>query len=156
MLSAQLCRLLDDENFISSEADLAGPWRLASTDRGFALLRDWERLEDDLKPEAVFSEEPLALLAAAAFPSVSREALFHLRTSPDDSDAFPIETLFGERGVQTVGWLRLYNPDFLAALQVLATVARSPLALANLLQAAGGTAVGHAVRIIENRKGPQP
>jgi hypothetical protein len=138
------------ETHTAAEADLCGPWRVEAAGGYAAVLRDWERLSQGDSPEAVFLQEETALLLMAALPALGREPLFHLR--PDAAQpGYPIESMFGEQGPKTVGWLRLYNPDLVQALHVLESVARSPMAIANLLEAAGPLALERVGQILQRR-----
>lgn len=128
------------EPHTSADADLSGPWRLETSGGRVAVLRAWESLAAGDRPEAVLVRPETALLVAVALPTLGREPLFLLGEDAR-SEGFPLESLFGEQGVQEVGWLRLYNPDLARILHVLESVVRSPVALASLLEAAGPLAI---------------
>jgi len=89
------------------EADVAGPWAIRPVSyrgaTGFAVLREWEGLENgdgagDL-PYAVFGRREVALLAAAVLPAPGREPLFRLATEPD-AEGFPLVSPFGASAVR--------------------------------------------------------
>ena len=75
------------------EADVAGPWVIVPVGQrggaGFAVLREWESLEDGDLPYAVFRRRETALLAAALLPATGREPLYRLATDPDPA-GFPL------------------------------------------------------------------
>jgi hypothetical protein len=86
------------------EADVAGPWAVRPVlyhgATGFAVLREWESLQEkgaggagtgnapDV-PYAVFRRREMALLTAAVLPATGRELLFRLDTEPD-AQGFPV------------------------------------------------------------------
>jgi hypothetical protein len=118
---------------------------------GFALLREWESLEDGDEPYATFDSRELALIAAAILPTTGREPLFRLATEPDAA-GFPLLALprgaAGGRGVAVAGHLRDFDEDLAVALNFVAALARSPRALARLLEAAGHVALEQAGSIL--------
>jgi hypothetical protein len=75
------------------EADVAGPWVIVPVRQpggsGFAVLREWESLEDGDLPYATFRRRETALLAAALLPATGREPLYRLATDPDPA-GFPL------------------------------------------------------------------
>ena len=75
------------------EADVAGPWVIVPVRQrggsGFAVLREWESLEDGDLPYAIFRRRETALLAAAMLPATGREPLYRLATDPDPA-GFPL------------------------------------------------------------------
>ncbi|HXO22547.1 MAG TPA: hypothetical protein VOA87_21710 [Thermoanaerobaculia bacterium] len=142
-----------DETLTASEAEFAGPWRTEAVPGrpgAVAVLRDWERLEGGDVPEAIFWHEETALLMAALLPATEREPLFHL-AEEDGPDGFALYAIFGEQGNQVAGWLRHYEPEKVEALHLLEAVIRSPVALANLLEAAGPGAIEKAGQILARR-----
>jgi hypothetical protein len=139
-----------NEPHTAADADLSGPWRLERDGRRVAILREWESLAAGDEPEALLTRQETALLLAVALPIRGREPLFLLRDKALP-EGFPIESVFGEQGVQVVGWLRLYNPDLVGTLHVLESVVRSPVALANLLEAAGPLAMERVGQILGRR-----
>jgi hypothetical protein len=141
------------EPHTAADADLSGPWRLEVEGGRVAVLRAWESLAAGDRPEAVLARPETALLVAVAFPTLGREPLFLLGDEATP-EGFPLESLFGEQGVQAVGWLRLYNPDLAGTLHVLESVVRSPLALASLLEAAGPLAIERVGDILGRRLAP--
>jgi hypothetical protein len=81
------------------EADVAGPWAIRPVlyrgGTGFAVLREWESLQEQGAggagdvPYAVFRRREMALLAAAVLPATGRELLFRLDTEAD-AEGFPL------------------------------------------------------------------
>jgi hypothetical protein len=75
------------------EADVAGPWVIVPVRQrggaGFAVLREWESLEDGDLPYAIFRRRETALLAAAMLPATGREPVYRLATDPDPA-GFPL------------------------------------------------------------------
>jgi hypothetical protein len=95
----------------------------------------------------VFRERWLSLLAAAVLPGTGRDAAFRL--SKDlGPDGFAVET---GNGGQIVGHLDLFDERLIEALHVVACLARSPEALANVLEAAGQVALERAGTILDER-----
>src|SRR5258708_5363709 len=114
------------------EADVAGPWTIRPVlyrgATGFAVLREWESLENgdgdgagDV-PYAVFGRREVALLAAGvgSLPAAA-------------------------------GHLRDFDEALAGALHLAAALVRSPVALAWLLEAAGHVALEQAGRILDRR-----
>ncbi|HXO21973.1 MAG TPA: hypothetical protein VOA87_18820 [Thermoanaerobaculia bacterium] len=62
-----------------------------------------------------------------------------------------VSAVYGEQGAVVVGWLRRYEPRIVEALHLLEGFTRSPLALAGLLDAAGGGAIKQAGSILARR-----
>jgi len=136
-----------DEPPTASEADVAGPWTIEPLlGGGFALFRSGEGSTRGSRATAVFRERPHALLAAAVLPGTGRDAVFRLGSEPAP-DGYPLLNLAGE----TAGSLRHFDQPLAAALHVVETLLRSPEALANLLEAAGGLALERAGAILDQR-----
>lgn len=145
------------------DAEMQGPWKVSPMPgKRFGVFRDWEdpgeggngAAEGDVAqgdvPEAVFEHREHALLAAAVLPSTGREPLFDL-DSEREPEGYAIDSVWGDRWVTTVGRLRCFHPDVVEALHVVESVVRSPVALANLLEAAGPSALELAGRILRRR-----
>jgi hypothetical protein len=151
------------------EADVAGPWSVQPVayrgGGGFALLREWESLDAGDVPYAVFRRRELALLAAAVLPATGREPPFRLAGEPDDQ-GFPLLDAGGSstaRGpgsaaapptaptppIDPIGHLRDFDQELAEALRIAVILARSPMALARLLEAAGHVALEQAGRILD-------
>jgi len=142
-----------DEAPTASEADLSGPWRTNPVpDRPgwVGVVRDWEDLESGDVPRAVFDQEELARLCAVALPLLGREPLFHLGTEAG-ALGYPVTAFDGERGPRECGGLALFEPEVAGALHLLQGVARSPAALAVMIEAAGPGALAQVGRILAGR-----
>lgn len=119
------------ETFGSGESEAAGPWELRHQDGSFSLFRAWEGYEHGDSPEAVFQLREAGLLFFAVRPAVGRDPVFRA-LDPATEHGFAVES-----AGQAVGYLRFFNPDWLHAAHVAACLARSPLAVAALLEAGG-------------------
>jgi hypothetical protein len=140
----------EDEPASAAEADVAGPWRVepSSTSAGlaaFALWRLGERPEWGDPPAALFHERSTALLAAAVRPFVGRDAFYELGKERWNG-GFPLL-----RQGEAVGWIDLFDEDWAFGVNVLERFARTPEALATLLEAAGPLALERAGRILLHR-----
>jgi hypothetical protein len=167
------------------EADVAGPWAIRPVlydgGTGFAVLREWESLDDGDVPYAIFRRRETALLAAAVLPATGREPLFRLATEPDAAgfplhvarmpDAEPVESAPADDAqtsrssrpshpsspskalwpVEPAGHLRDFDEALAGALNLAAALVRSPMSLAALLQAAGYVALEQAGRVLHRR-----
>ena len=137
------------------DAEMQGPWKVSPMPgKRFGVFREWEGpgsegAESDV-PEAVFEHREHALLAAAVLPSTGREPLFDL-DSEKTPEGYAIDSVWGDRWVTRVGRLRCFHPDVTQALHVVESVIRSPVALANLLEAAGPSALEMVGRILRRR-----
>jgi hypothetical protein len=131
-------QLMDrDEPPTGGEADVAGPWRIEPIPGlGFGLFRIGESLGRGFRPAAVFPDRWLALLAAAVLPGTGRDALLRLNKHPD-AEGYGVVLDDGE----VVGHFELFDEALLDALNVTASLVRSPQALAYLLEAAGPAAL---------------
>ena len=142
-----------EETITASEAEVAGPWkREAMIDKrgAVAVLREWEGLERGDAPTAVFWHEEVAELFAAVLPAVEREPLFHLAEELGP-DGFAITAVYGEQGPQVVGWLPRFEPAWIEALHLAGCLARSPVAMADILEAAGPGAIAQVGSILARR-----
>jgi hypothetical protein len=119
------------ETFGSGESEAAGPWELRHQDGAYPLFRAWEGFEHGDPPEAVFQLREAGLLFFAVRPATGRDPLFSA-PDPATEQGFAVES-----SGQVVGHLRFFNPDWLHAAHAAAVLARSPLAIAALLEAGG-------------------
>jgi hypothetical protein len=132
----------------SSESDFAGPWRILRPPGGdHGLFRRGESPDRDDQPTAIAPSREDALLLAAILPGIGRDPLYRLRTEPDPQ-GFAIEA-----DGDVIGHLALFNPDVTAALHVVACLTRSPDSFARLFEAASGTTLAHAEKILRERAG---
>jgi hypothetical protein len=119
------------ETFGSGEGEAAGPWELRHREGEYPLFRAWEGFEHGDMPEAVFRVREAALLFFAVRPASGRDPLFRA-PDPVTGQGFAVES-----AGQVIGHLRFFNPDWLHAAHVAACLARSPVAMAALLEAGG-------------------
>jgi hypothetical protein len=143
-----------DESITAEEAELAGPWAVQAAKGGFGVFRGLPVASDETPespaPEGVLKTRGQALLMAATLPGVGREPLYYL--NPESKpEGYTIETVWGDRGVQPVGHLRIFQPKITDALHIAEAIARSPESLANLMEAAGATALEIAGQILARR-----
>lgn len=136
-----------DEALTATAAEFGGPWKVEATPAGFAVFRQWESREKRHAPEGIFRHRETALLVCAAFPAIGHEP-FYRQADEQRGFGFPVEAVFGERGWRPMGSLRCWNEDLIAALNVVESVVRSPMALAALLRAAGPTALRRVGEIL--------
>ncbi len=137
-----------DEPPMAGEADVAGPWRIVELPSGsFGLFRIGESPKRGYRPAAVFRRRWLALLAAAVLPGTGREAAFRLQKE-NGSAGFAVET---GNGGEVVGHLDLFDERLIEALHVVESLARSPEAMADLLEAAGQVALERTGAILDER-----
>ncbi|HET9229122.1 MAG TPA: hypothetical protein VFR31_20760 [Thermoanaerobaculia bacterium] len=119
------------ETFGSGEGEATGPWELRHEEGVYPLFRSWEGFEHGDSPEAVFRVREAGLLFFAVRSAAGRDPLFR-PLEPAGEQGFAVES-----GGEVVGHLRFFNPDWLHAAHVAACLARSPLAVAALLEAGG-------------------
>ena len=132
----------------SGEADVAGPWHVEEIPgEGHGIFRLGESLERGFEPYAVFRSRTHALLAAAVLPGTGRDPAFRLQKEAGP-EGFLVET---GNGAEPVGHLALFDESLVDALHVVESLTRSPMALANLLEAAGPLALEHAGVILDSR-----
>lgn len=136
-----------DEPESSAEADSAGPWRAmpsATADgrEAYGVWRVGERPEWGDPPAALLRDRELALLAAAVRPLVGREPFYGLGLERE-SAGFPLL-----RQGEAVGWIDLFDEDWAFGINLLERLARSPQALASILEAAGPLALERVGRLL--------
>jgi hypothetical protein len=138
-----------DEPATASEADLAGPWRIAPVPDGtFGLFRTWQSPEEGAEPRGRFVTHELALQTLALLPLLGRSPAYRLREKPDDQ-GYALESR--EEWGAVVGHLPNHHPELATGLSLLDALARSPQALALLLESCGKVALEHAGAILANR-----
>jgi hypothetical protein len=131
-----LRRLAEEDQPPNVQAEGAGPWEVAPVGDGWACTAAGAEA-----PRLVAREVHVALLAAAALPAAARPPRFTL----GEVVARPFPLLDGCR---PAGSLAVFDPDLVAAMNVLDAVAASPVALALLLKVAGAAAVERAGRLM--------
>jgi hypothetical protein len=135
-----------DEPGTAAGADYAGPWKVCAMDEGFAVLRDWENTERGDRPLAMLTDYEDALRLAAVLPALGCAQRLTL-SEPTPGGGH----LLREGGAAPAGHLRHFDPALLAALAVAEHLARSPQALAALLESAGPLAIRHVGRLVFER-----
>jgi hypothetical protein len=131
-----LRRLGEEDQPPNVEAEAAGPWEVSAVADGWACTAAGAE-----EPRLVAREVHVALLAAAALPAAARPPRFTLA----EVVARPFPLLDGWR---PAGSLAVFDPDLVAAMNVLDAVAASPVALALQLKVAGAAAVERAGRLM--------
>ena len=140
-----------------SEAEWSGEWKVVSLDRDRHLvLRSWEDPARD-RPAAIFIERPIALQCAAVLPLEARPRLFLIQTVEPPANHLILvrDTYLTEapRDARPIGEVQTFSENQVLALHLAGCFARSPLALALLLEAAGPTAIRLAGEILYRRLG---
>ncbi len=134
-----------DEPPTATEAEFAGPWQCQLGAHGHTLLRSWEDLNRGDIPFATFTDDQTAQLALALLPARGRLATYRLSPQPD-AEGFPLH-----REGQPIGHLAHFDEHFVEALSAFEAVIKNPPALANLLQAAGPTALAQTGLILSRQ-----
>lgn len=131
-----------DELGPALEAELAGPWKVLAIEDGFGLYERWQDTEDS--PIAVFKDRATALKFSAAISAASREPLFSLESEPDREGHFSIVSSQG----RFEGWIAHFQVRAVDLAHMADFCARSPVALAAILLAAGGATLRKAGEIL--------
>jgi len=134
-----------DEPSTAHEAETSGPFSLAEQEGLLALYRAWESAANGDVPQAVFLHRETALLFQAIWPAVGRSRLYRLR------EAATARGYGLEEGGQVVGSLRSFDPEAVLGGHFASYLARTPLSLALLVEAAGPAAQKHLGRILGAR-----
>lgn len=141
----------NDEPAGAVEGELSGPWRAVEAKAGnWEVVRIWEGPAEGEKtvytaPRVSATDEETALLFAATLPAVGRARLFRTVAAAEggrlgvESEGRPVAVLAG------------LGEEAAAAAHVAACLARSPWALAMVLQAAGATVLREAGEILFRR-----
>ena len=140
-----------------SEAEWGGEWKVVSLDSDQHLvLRSWEEPGRD-RPAAIFTERPIALQCAAVLPLEARPRLVLIQTvEPAASHLVLVRDTYDTEARaegRPLGELQEFNENQVLALHLAGCFARSPLALALLLEAAGPTAIRLVGEILYRRLG---
>jgi hypothetical protein len=135
---------LDDPS-TAREADTSGPLSLVEESGMVALYHAWESPAKGDAPLAVFHRRETALVFQAIWPAVGRNSLYRLRDAPA-TRGYGLEE---DGGI--VGSLRSFDPGAVVGGHFAAYLARTPLSLALLVEAAGPTAQKHVGRILGAR-----
>lgn len=145
----------EDDPVTATEAAAEGPWtvvQLAAPKIPFAEPNGpepWAVVREadpaDAEPAATFVHLHPARLAAAAVPIAARDAPYRLDPNPT-ARGFALR-----QNGRVVGHLPWHHQELVTTLNVLDALARSPRALATLLEAAGATAVQRVGAILARR-----
>ena len=132
----------------ATEAAVAGPWNVEAVHLTYyAVYRSGESFAQGHRPFAVFTDRTPALLTAALLPGTGRDPLFHLQKEAGPS-GYAVEA-----GGEVIGHLTVFDDKVVDALHVVECLLRSPEALANLLEAAGGVVLERAGAVLGGRVG---
>ncbi len=134
-----------DDPATAHEAETSGPFSLVEENGMIALYHVWESSERGDAPLALFQRRETALLFQAIWPAVGRHSLYRLRDEPA-AHGYGLEE---DGGI--VGNLRRFDPGAIVGGHFAAYLARTPLSLALLVEAAGPTAQKHIGRILGAR-----
>jgi hypothetical protein len=146
----------EDDPVTATEAVAEGPWavvRLTAPKIPFAepngpepwaVVREGDRPEDE-PPAATFVHLHPARLAAAAVPIAARGAAYRL-DRVQDPRGFPLR-----HDGRVIGHLPWHHQELVAALNHLDALARSPRALAAVLEAAGASALQRIGALLARR-----
>lgn len=134
-----------DEPSTGPEAETAGPWWVSPLPHGGWGVFGSPHSTDPHEPIARFLHREHALVAAAVLPGTGRDPEIRL-DSRERSEGFALLSADG----RPIGALRNFDQPLADALHVVDCLLRSPAALANLLEAAGATALTRAGRILRS------
>jgi hypothetical protein len=134
-----------DEPSTAHEAETSGPFMLVEQQGMLALFHSWESPDRGDLPQAVFHHRETALLFQAIWGASGRSRLFRLRPAPD-AHGYGLE----QEG-RLVGSLRNFDADVVSGGHFVSHLARTPLSLALLVEAAGPTAQRHLGRLLADR-----
>jgi hypothetical protein len=146
----------EDDPLTATEAVAEGPWTVVQVaapkipfaepngPEPWAVVRAGDR-PDDESPAATFVHPHPAQLAAAAVPIASRDPLYRL-AGEQDPRGFALR-----HSGHVVGHLPWHHQELVVALNHLDALARSPRALAAVLEAAGASALRRVGALLARR-----
>jgi hypothetical protein len=146
----------EDDPMTATEAVAEGPWTVVPVTapkipfaepngpEPWAVMREGNRPEDE-PPAATFVHLQPARLATAAVPIAARDAVYRLDRDPD-----PRGFALRQDG-RAVGHLPWHHLELVVALNHLDALARSPRALAAVLEAAGASALARVGALLPRR-----
>ena len=139
-----------DESGVSEE--LAGPWKVVETGEGFSLFEMWQDPAENSRdaPFGVFADRSTALKFAAALSATSREPWYR-QSQMGEEGRFLILSSSG----MVEGWTELFHARLLELAHMADFCARSPYALAAIVQAAGGATLRKAGEILLRESQPR-
>jgi hypothetical protein len=136
----------------AAEAELAGPWRIEPLPKavggGYGLFRAGESVARGFRPQARFVSLWSAKLVAALLPGLARDAAYRLR-SDAEAPGFALESR--EAWGAVIGFVEVFDPSLVDALNVADGLMRSPWALSLFLEVCGKTALEKAGAILVAR-----
>jgi hypothetical protein len=146
----------EDDPVTATEAVAEGPWTVVRVTapkipfaepngpEPWAVVREGERPEDE-PPVAAFVHLHPARLATAAVPIAARDPAYRLDREPD-----PRGFALRQDG-RVLGHLPWHQQELVVALNHLDALARSPRALAAVLEAAGASALARIGALLARR-----
>jgi hypothetical protein len=146
----------EDDPPTATEAVAEGPWTVVRATapkipfaepngpEPWAVVREGGRADDE-PPAATFVHLHPARLATAALPIAARDGVYRLDREPDPG-GFALR-----QDGRVVGHLPWHHQELVAALNHLDALARSPRALAAVLEAAGATALARVGALLARR-----
>jgi len=137
-----------DEPPTAGEAAVDGPWRIEPVPgRGFGLFRAGQSAARGYRPAALCPSRWAALVTAAVLPGTGRDPLLRLAKDPDAEGMYPVTLDTGE----VVMRLEVFDETLVDHANALIHLLRSPLSLADALEAGGAEALGCCGAILEER-----
>lgn len=133
---SQVLKLLRDreEPEWVSGSEMQSRWKVVRMEQGWGVFREWEDPAQGHVPKAVCASRGLARVIAATLPALHSGQRFRLLEK--SGGRFSLE-----QGGRLVGDLDVFDPELAAALHLQHYLAQTPQALADLLGAAGPTAL---------------
>lgn len=130
--SEKFLQLSEETDDLGGSEELTGPWKVLEVEEGFGLFDLWQDPAVEDEPFGVFSERAAALKFAVALAAASREPLY--QQSPiAEKGRFPVLSSAG----LVEGWTECFHARLVELAHMADFCARSPHALAALVQAAG-------------------
>lgn len=141
----------EDEPPHAAEVEFGGPWQtLVRKDGGFGVYRAWEGPDRGDEPFLVTPDVTVAQIFQLALQISAREPLFFCQWEREEL-GFPVVS----EG-KAVAFLQLFYEDAMPAAHTLSCLARSPQALALLLEIAGPLAQEMVGRMLSQRLDAEP
>lgn len=134
--------------------DAAKPLVIRDVGGRFGLFHPWEDPGSGAEPAALFASQEEARLALVARAALRKTQYYQLRLTAGEPPAKGYAVL---REGEVAGALRLYEPEWVEVMNVLALLAQSPEGLAALLDLAGPTTQEEVGAILgQGIRGGQP
>lgn len=142
--SVRFLRLAEETDDSGGSEELAGPWRVSKLEgRGFGLFDLWQNPAAD-EPFAVLFEKSTAFKFAVALSAASREPLYRQPSQPTEGGKFPVLSSAG----LVEGWTECFHARLVELAHMADFCARSPYALAAILQAADSATLRKAGELL--------